>query len=118
MRLEHAHGLAGLDEERFVVLERDERAHDGIERFPVARRLAGAAVDDEIVGALGDIGIEIVHQHPECGFLRPAFAGQRGASRRSDDACRCGHEVRGRRRKLDLKKGRERCQFENEKYFT
>ena len=34
MRLEDANGLSGLDEERFVVLERGERSHDGLERRP------------------------------------------------------------------------------------
>ena len=57
---------------------------DRVERFPAARGLARAAVDDEIVGPLGDVGIEIVHQHPQRGFLRPAFAGEGGAARRAD----------------------------------
>ena len=68
-----------------------QRPDDRVERRPVARRLARSAVDDEIVGPLGDLGIEIVHQHPQRGFLRPAFAGQRGASWRSDGAGGSGH---------------------------
>ena len=47
---------------------------------------AGAAVDDQILGTLGDLGIEIVHQHPQRGFLRPALAGERRAARRANDA--------------------------------
>ena len=43
---------------------------------PVARGLAGAAVDDEILGVLGDVRIEVVHQHPQRGLLHPALAGQ------------------------------------------
>ena len=46
--------------------------------------LPGAAVDDEIVGPLGDVGIEIVHQHPQRGFLRPSLARQRRAARRAE----------------------------------
>ena len=61
-------------------------------RLPVARRLARSAVDHQIVRPLGDVGIEIVHQHSQRGFLRPAFAGQRGAARRSDGAGCSGHE--------------------------
>jgi hypothetical protein len=63
------------------VLERAERADDGVERVPAARGLAGAAVDDEIVGALGHLGIEVVHQHPQRGLLGPALARQRRAAR-------------------------------------
>ena len=42
-----------------------------------ARRLPGAAVDDQVVGPLGDLGIEVVHQHAQRGFLRPALARER-----------------------------------------
>ena len=44
-----------------------------------------AAVHDQIVGPLGDVRIEIVHQHPQRGFLRPALAGQRGAARGANE---------------------------------
>ena len=76
---------------------------DRVERRPAARGAAGAAVDDQIVGALGDLGIEVVHQHPQGGFLRPSFAGERGAARRADVAaercsCRMTTDLRDRRR--------------------
>ena len=63
-----------------------ELAHDDVEGLPAARRLAGAAVDDEIVRPLGDVGIEVVHQHAQRGFLLPALAAQRGAARRANGA--------------------------------
>ena len=55
--------------------------------------LPGAAVDDELVGALGDLGVEVVHQHPQRGFLGPALAGELAATRSVDDAgpARCAH---------------------------
>ena len=56
---------------------RPQRGDDAVEGLPRARRLAGAAVDDEIVGSLGHLGIEVVHQHAQRGFLRPALARQR-----------------------------------------
>ena len=84
--------LAGLNQQRLVVLERGQRAHDGFERLPVSRRFSRAAVDDEVVGTFGDVGVEIVHEHPQRRFLRPAFAGQRHASRRANDASGGGHE--------------------------
>jgi hypothetical protein len=34
-------------------------------KAPVAGRPPGAAVDDEVVGALGDLGVEVVHEHPQ-----------------------------------------------------
>ena len=78
--------LSRLHEQRLVVLERAQRRDDRVERLPAARGAAGAAVDDEIVGPFGDLGIEIVHQHPQRGFLRPSFAGERRAARRADMA--------------------------------
>src|SRR5204863_7672070 len=47
---------------------------------------ARAAVDDEGVGVLRDLGIEVVHEHPQGGFLGPALAGQGRAVRRPDGA--------------------------------
>src|SRR6516225_4623741 len=51
---EYADRLAGLDQQGFEVLERFQRAHDGLERWPVARRLTRPAVHDKIVRALRD----------------------------------------------------------------
>ena len=56
--------LARLDEQCLVVAERAQLADDRVERVPRARRAPGAAVDDEVVGALGHVGVEVVHQHP------------------------------------------------------
>ena len=67
-------GLAGLDEERLFVAEALELADDGVEALPVARGLADAAVDDEVLGPLGNFGVEIVHEAAEGGFLLPALA--------------------------------------------
>ncbi len=61
-------------------------AHDRVERLPAAGGAAGAAVDDEILGVLGDLGVEVVHQHPQRGFLLPALAGQLGAAGGADEA--------------------------------
>ena len=54
VRAEHADRLPALDEQRLVVLETPQRIDDRVERFPAARRAARAAIDDEIVGSLGD----------------------------------------------------------------
>ena len=71
--------LARLNQQRLVVGERAQFADDRVERVPGARRPPGAAVDDEVVGALGDLGIEVVHQHPHRGLLAPAAAAELGA---------------------------------------
>ena len=55
-------------------------AGDRVEARPVARGLAGAAVDDEVVGALGHLGVEVVLEHPQRGLGRPAPRGQRAAA--------------------------------------
>ena len=54
---------------------------DRVERLPRPRGAAGAAVHDEVLGALGDLGVEVVHQHPHRGLLRPRAAGQLGSPR-------------------------------------
>jgi hypothetical protein len=76
MRAELADGLAALHEERLVVLERTELTHDDVEALPAPRGLPRAAVDHEVVRALGHVGVEVVVQHPEGGFLDPALAGE------------------------------------------
>ena len=74
-----------------------QRARHGVERVPAARGPPGAAVDDEIVGPLGDLGIEVVVQHP---VARPPAASRGsvsvGAARRAD---RTGS---GHRHRIDL----------------
>ena len=83
MRAEDAHRLAGLHEKRLVVFERAKRRDDGVKTLPVARRFAAPAVNDQIFRLFGDLGIEVVHQHPQRRFLLPAFAGKRSAARRA-----------------------------------
>ena len=83
--------LAGLDEHRLVVGERRQRAHHGVERVPRAGGAPGAAVDDEVVGALGDVGVEVVLEHPEGGLLGPAPTGQLGPSGGADGTRAGGH---------------------------
>ena len=89
---------------------------DRVEGVPAARRAAGAAVDDEIVGAFGDVGIEIVHQHPQRGFLEPSPARQRRAARCADETSGGGHRGIVRRVEREDKKlstVHSRCQIEN-----
>ena len=67
-------------------LELAQRRDDRVEALPVARGAADAAVDDELLRILGDLGIEIVLDHPQRGFGEPALRGALGAARRADDA--------------------------------
>ena len=76
MRGKNGDGLTGLNEERFFGTKAFEFANDGVKAFPVARGLADAAVDDEILRALGYVGIEIVHEAAQGCFLLPAFAAE------------------------------------------
>ena len=77
--------LSALDEQGLVVFELAQSADNGVEAIPVARRLPGAAVDDQVFGALGNLGVEVVHQHPERGFLLPALATDLGSARGAHD---------------------------------
>jgi hypothetical protein len=74
MSAEHADRLAGLDEQGLVVLQPAQGRDDAIERRPVARRPPNSAIDDELAGPLSDVGIEVVHQHPQRRFGEPALS--------------------------------------------
>ena len=76
---EHPDRLARLDEQRLVVGERGEGGADGVEGVPRARRPSGAAVHDEVVGSLGHLGIEVVHQHAQRRLGGPRSTGERRA---------------------------------------
>ena len=93
VRLHDADGLAGLHQQRLVVRQRLQRPRDRVERVPVARGLARAAVDDELVGVLGDVGVQVVVEHAQGGFLLPAPAGQLGASGGADDGLHASSPV-------------------------
>jgi hypothetical protein len=85
---EYADRLAGLHQHGLVGLQPAQRPHDRIERLPAAGGPAGAAVDHQILGMFGDLGVEIVHQHPQRGLLLPTLTGQVGAAGGSDEAWR------------------------------
>src|SRR5258708_33411795 len=67
-----------------MALEPEQLTHDGVERPPRTRCLSCAAVNNQVLGPLGDLGIEIVHQHPHRGLLRPPQACDLRAARISD----------------------------------
>src|SRR4029079_3258474 len=75
-----------LDEQRLVGFQRTQRFDDALVALPVARRLADAAVDDELLRPLRDLRIEIVHQHPQRRFGEPALRRKRGAARGANGA--------------------------------
>ena len=78
-------GLPALHEQRLVVARASRRlATMRSEALPVARGLAGPAVDDEVLRPLGDLGVEVVHEHAQGGLLHPALARAGGAPRRAD----------------------------------
>ncbi len=74
VRAEDTDRLAGLDEEGLLVAELAQAADDRVVALPVARGLADAAVDDEVLGPLRHLGVEVVHQHAQGGLLRPSLA--------------------------------------------
>ena len=82
----HADRLARLHQHRLVVAQRGQRAHQRVVRLPAARRLAGAAVDHEVLGALGVLRVEVVHQHPQRRLGLPRPGGQLGAAGGADRA--------------------------------
>ena len=84
VRLEAADRLARLHEQGLVALEVRELARDDVERLPRSRGLAGPAVDHEVLGALGDLGVEVVVEHAERRLLHPSLARERRSARSRD----------------------------------
>src|SRR6185437_16431053 len=73
VRAEHADGLARLDEQRLVFLEPLQRLDDLVVTLPIARGAADPAVDDQALRVLGDLVVEVVHQHPDRRLGGPAL---------------------------------------------
>jgi hypothetical protein len=82
---EHPDRLARLDEQGLVVAEPAQGGHDPVEGGPVPGRPPGAAVHDQVVGPFGDLGVEVVAEHPQGALLLPPPAGELGAARSADD---------------------------------
>ena len=91
VRAEDTDRLSRLHQERLVLLESCECGEDSIESCPRARGTPCSAIDDELIGALRDVRVEIVLDHAERGLLRPAEAVQRIASRSANGTCRDRH---------------------------
>ena len=92
VRLPNRDGLAALNDQRLVVLQPAQGADDRVEGLPGTRGAPVTAVNDEVVRTFGDLRIEVVHQHPQRGFLRPADAGKLRSARRPNGA-RTGHNA-------------------------
>src|SRR3712207_8743000 len=65
--------------------------HDLQQRRPVAGRLAAAAVYHQVLRALGHLGVQVVHQHPERCLLQPAFAAKVLAADRKSTRLNSSH---------------------------
>ena len=81
--LPDAHRLAGLHQQGFIRFQILKGFYDGIKSFPAARCTAGAAVDHEVLGALGNLGVEVIHEHAQGRFGLPRLGGQFGSARRA-----------------------------------
>src|SRR5205823_14137169 len=60
--------------------------YDRVVAGPAPRGAPGPAIDNELVGVLGHLGVEVVHEHPHGRLLWPAPAAQAGAARGADRA--------------------------------
>jgi hypothetical protein len=63
-RPEDGDRLAALDEKRLVVAQSKEGADDVAQRLMAPRGAARPAVDDESLGMLRDLRVEVVQEHP------------------------------------------------------
>jgi len=111
---EDANGLSGLHEQRFIMLEPRQGAHESRQRLPVARRLAGSAVHDQIVGRSATSGSDCSSVFP-ARLRRPTFAGQRRTAWGVNDAS--GGVIGTKAETIDLKKRRARCQLKMKHFY-
>jgi len=88
VRAKDPHRLPGLDEERLVVAQTAQLVEDRREAGGISRGLARSSVNDEILPALGHLGIEVVQKHPVRSLREPGTA-------------REGRSFRDRRRRED-----------------
>ena len=76
LRLEHGDRLARLHEQRLVASETFQLAHDRVVARPIARRLPDPSVHDQLLGSLGDIGMQVVLEHAQRSLLLPTTTAQ------------------------------------------
>ena len=91
VRTEHTNGFARLHEQRLVIGERLEGTDDRVVTLPVAGGLARAAIDNEVFGALGHFGVEVVHEHAHRRFGLPRTRRQGGAAGRANGGVLVSH---------------------------
>src|SRR5215213_6224105 len=87
MSTHHPDRPARLHQHRLVRLERGEGTDHCVEGAPVPGRPAGAAVDHQVIRSFGNLGVQVVHQHPQRSLGGPALGCQRGAPRRPYASC-------------------------------
>ena len=81
---EHADRLARLDQQRLVVAERAQASRRCGRSRPSRARRGRCRRRPPAPRALGHLGVEVVHQHPQRRLGVPAACGQRAAARRAD----------------------------------
>jgi hypothetical protein len=86
MSTENADRLAGLDRECLIAIETAQRRDDPVEAFPVTRCTPDTTIDDEFAGLFGNVGVEVVHQHPQRCFRQPGLRRKLRATGRANDA--------------------------------
>ena len=77
-------GVFRTHEQRLVGFQALEGGDDGVVALPVARGLADAAVHDELLRPLRNLGVEVVHEHAQRGLDLPIGAAHFCASRSAD----------------------------------
>ena len=72
--LEHPDRATGLNEERLIVLQFFQGTEDKVKILPRSRRLPGPPVYDEVGRVSGNLGVEVVLDHPPRRLLQPPLA--------------------------------------------
>ena len=72
---EDAHRTARLHQQGFIGFEVPEARHDTVEIIPAPCGATDAAIDDEVLGILRNLRVEVVHQHPQRRLGLPGASG-------------------------------------------
>ena len=81
MGAESTYRLPRLHQQGLIVLQILEVAHNGVEGIPGSGRFPPAAVDNQLIRVLGDLGIEVIHQAAKRRLLQPTLGAKLGTTR-------------------------------------
>ncbi len=76
VRAEDTYGFARLHQKSLIGFQRLQGAHDGVVCFPGAGSFTCAAINNKLLWVLGNLRVEVVHEHAHGRFGLPVLGSQ------------------------------------------